>query len=74
MENWLEIIANELVYIRQTLKQSNEDVMPWRLQIAAQLLASYVVKYGALDAMQPEASGFCLKLADALIKAHEETK
>lgn len=68
-ENWLEVMWNELVAIRGEIEEVNKDAMPWRLQIAAQLMAHMGPEFGMNMSVK-----MALVAADALIKAHEETK
>lgn len=50
-------------------------VMPWRLQIAAQLGAGLISRDTLnVRLSDDELASMFLSLADALIKAHEETK
>lgn len=51
-----------------------QPAMPCRLQIAAQLLAANLIKNNISAAMSSDSLVLVLKISDALIKAHEETK
>lgn len=75
MSTELKSIKKALDEIEYHLDMVREEMakreMPWRLQIAARLLAGKVVPFGIVDvgAFADEA----LDAADLLIKAHEES-